>query len=69
VNSNTRPSLFAYPSPTTPPKKEAAAKVATAVLSTTVKVRARERKKAAAEGETMDSVWCAFHFIGYLSSV
>ena len=31
-------------------------KVATAVLSTTAKVKAREKKKAAAEGEGMDLV-------------
>ncbi|KAF9040511.1 armadillo-type protein [Panaeolus papilionaceus] len=52
--SNAKPSLFAYPSSTKPPKKETVAKVATAVLSTTAKVKAREKKKAAAEGESMD---------------
>jgi 26S proteasome regulatory subunit N2 len=54
--SNAKPSLFTYPSATKPPKKEAATKVATAVLSTTAKVKAREKKKAAAEGETMEIV-------------
>ena len=54
--SNAKPSLFAYPPPTTPPKKEAVTKVATAVLSTTAKQKARDKKKAAAEGETMDLV-------------
>ncbi|TFY80665.1 hypothetical protein EWM64_g3340 [Hericium alpestre] len=49
--SNARPSLFAYPSVTKPPKKEVATKVATAVLSTTAKVKARERRKAAEEGK------------------
>ncbi|TFY64407.1 hypothetical protein EVJ58_g2635 [Rhodofomes roseus] len=49
--SNARPTLFAYPAPTKPPKKEAVAKVATAVLSTTARAKAREKKKAA-EGET-----------------
>ncbi|GLB36072.1 putative proteasome/cyclosome repeat [Lyophyllum shimeji] len=52
--SNAKPSLFAYPSATKPPKKEAVTKVATAVLSTTAKAKAREKKKAAAEGEAMD---------------
>ncbi|KAF8632597.1 hypothetical protein AX15_001802 [Amanita polypyramis BW_CC] len=52
--SNVKPSLFAYPSPTKPPKKEIVTKVATAVLSTTAKVKAREKRKAAAEGESMD---------------
>ncbi|KAH9487038.1 26S proteasome non-ATPase regulatory subunit 1-like protein B [Psilocybe cubensis] len=52
--SNARPSLFAYPSSTKPPKKETVAKVATAVLSTTAKVKAREKKKAATPGDTMD---------------
>lgn len=50
--SNARPSLFAYPPSTKPLKKEVVAKVATAVLSTTAKVKARERKKA---GEAMDT--------------
>ena len=54
--SNAKPSLFAYPAPTNPPKKEAVGKVATAVLSTTAKVKAREKKKAAAEGEAMETV-------------
>lgn len=54
--SNAKASLFAYPSSTKPPKKEAVTKVAAAVLSTTNKVKAREKKKAAAEGETMDLV-------------
>ncbi|CCL98292.1 uncharacterized protein FIBRA_00286 [Fibroporia radiculosa] len=53
--SNAKPSLFAYPALTKPPKKEAVAKVATAVLSTTAKAKAREKKKAAAEGaDAMD---------------
>lgn len=32
------------------------AKVATAVLSTTAKVKAREKRKAAADGDVMDTV-------------
>jgi len=56
--SNAKPSLFAYPAPTKPPKKEAVSKVATAVLSTTAKVKARDKKKAAAEGDSMDTVSC-----------
>ncbi|KAF5385252.1 hypothetical protein D9615_001452 [Tricholomella constricta] len=52
--SNAKPSLFAYPSLTKPPKKETVTKVATAVLSTTAKVKAREKKKAAAEGDAME---------------
>lgn len=47
--SNARPSLFAYPSSMKPPKKETTAKFTTAVLSTTAKVKARERRKAASE--------------------
>lgn len=54
--SNAKPSLFAYPKPTEPPKKETVTKVATAVLSTTAKAKAREKKKAAAEGDQMDTV-------------
>ncbi|KAL0951329.1 hypothetical protein HGRIS_008034 [Hohenbuehelia grisea] len=52
--SNARPSLFAYPTSTKPPKKETVTKVATAVLSTTNKVKAREKRKATAEGDAMD---------------
>ncbi|KAF9452586.1 26S proteasome regulatory complex, non-ATPase subcomplex, Rpn2/Psmd1 subunit [Macrolepiota fuliginosa MF-IS2] len=52
--SNAKPSLFAYPASTKPPKKETVTKAATAVLSTTAKAKAREKKKAAAEGEAMD---------------
>ncbi|GJE85724.1 26S proteasome regulatory subunit rpn2 [Phanerochaete sordida] len=52
--SNAKPSLFAYPPPMQPPKKETVTKVATAVLSTTAKAKAREKKKAAAEGESPD---------------
>ena len=48
--SNARPSLFAYPAGTKTQKKETAAKVATAVLSTTAKVKAREKKKAESDG-------------------
>jgi len=40
--SNARPTLFAYPPPTTPPKRETFAKAATAVLSTTAKVKASQ---------------------------
>lgn len=54
--SNAKPSLFAYPSSTKPPKKEAVTKVATAVLSTTAKAKAREKRKAAEQGEAMPTV-------------
>ena len=57
--SDARPSLFAYPPATKPPKKETVTKVATAVLSTTAKAKAREKKKAA-EGEGMDLVCIDF---------
>ncbi|KAI5122570.1 hypothetical protein M0805_004787 [Coniferiporia weirii] len=59
--SNTRPSLFAYPSPVKPPTKESVSKVATAVLSTTAKAKARERTKekekaaATAGGDAMET--------------
>jgi 26S proteasome regulatory subunit N2 len=56
--SNAKPSLFAYPAPTQVAKKETITKVTTAVLSTTAKAKAREKKKAAAEGDVMDTV-CA----------
>lgn len=53
--------MFAYPSSTKPVKKEAITKVATAVLSTTAKVKAREKKKAAAEGDPIDVVCTISH--------
>ncbi|KZS93102.1 26S proteasome regulatory complex non-ATPase subcomplex Rpn2/Psmd1 subunit [Sistotremastrum niveocremeum HHB9708] len=54
--SNARPSLFAYPQPTKPPTKETVEKVATAVLSTTAKAKAREKiKKREAEGDLMET--------------
>merc|ERR1712050_610460 len=40
-----RPSLFAYPEPLQPPKKEEQAKTATAVLSTAAKAKALKEKK------------------------
>ncbi|EJD55629.1 26S proteasome regulatory complex, non-ATPase subcomplex, Rpn2/Psmd1 subunit [Auricularia subglabra TFB-10046 SS5] len=51
ITSNARPSIFAYPAPTKPPTKEAVEKVATAVLSTTAKAKAIERRKKAAAGD------------------
>jgi 26S proteasome regulatory subunit N2 len=54
--SNAKPGLFTYPSPTKPPKQEAVIKVATAVLLTMAKMKAREKKKAAAEGDSIDIV-------------
>jgi 26S proteasome regulatory subunit N2 len=59
VISNARPALFAYPAPVKPPSKETVEKVATAVLSTTVKAKARERtkeKEKAVNEEKMDTV-------------
>jgi len=48
--------LFAYPASTKPPKKETITKAVTAVLSTAARVKAREKKRAATEGEAMDVV-------------
>jgi 26S proteasome regulatory subunit N2 len=47
--SNAKPGIFAYPASIVKQLKETVAKVATAVLSMTAKVKAREKKKAAAE--------------------
>ncbi|KAL1925244.1 uncharacterized protein VTP21DRAFT_127 [Calcarisporiella thermophila] len=59
IVSNVRPSLFAYPAPTKPPTANVVEKVATAVLSTTVKTRARakrsEKEKEKAEAEPMET--------------
>jgi len=64
--SNARPSLFAYPGATKPQKKETATKVATAVLSTTAKVKAREKKKAAADGDVNMDVVSGHHCVSGL---
>lgn len=57
--SHARPSLFAYPAPVKPPTEKKVEKVETAVLSTTAKAQARQRtkekEKAAAEGEVMET--------------
>lgn len=44
VISNSRPSLFAYPPATKPPTTEVVKKIATVVLSTTAKAKARAKK-------------------------
>uniref|UniRef100_A0A7S4R0V7 26S proteasome regulatory subunit RPN2 C-terminal domain-containing protein n=1 Tax=Alexandrium monilatum TaxID=311494 RepID=A0A7S4R0V7_9DINO len=49
-----RPSLFAYPEPLQPPKKEEQAKTATAVLSTAAKAKALREKKAADEAKNKE---------------
>ncbi len=56
--SNARPSLFAYPPPTKPPTSEVIEKVATAVLSTTNKAKARAKKteKDKLGADAMDTV-------------
>jgi len=57
--SNAKPSLFAYPSPMKKQEKAVVEKVATAVLSTTAKTKARakknEKEKGGNEPESMDT--------------
>ena len=56
--TNAKPSSFAYPEAIKPPSDEKIEKVATAVLSTTAKAKARQKKKEAdkkEEGMTVDS--------------
>merc|ERR1719284_1251985 len=45
LKSGAKPSLFAYPEPLKPPKKEEQAKAATAVLSTAAKAKALKPPK------------------------
>lgn len=52
--SNAKPSLFAYPVATKPPTTTVVEKVATAVLSTTAKTKARAKKSE--KGDLMDVV-------------
>jgi 26S proteasome regulatory subunit N2 len=56
VTSNAKPSLFAYPPQTVPPSEVVVEKVATAVLSTTAKSKARAKK--AGKEAAMDVVLC-----------
>ncbi|KAI9206804.1 armadillo-type protein [Polychytrium aggregatum] len=54
--SNARPSVFAYPPSTKPPTAEVIEKVATAVLSTTARAKARARKSEKDKaGDAMDT--------------
>lgn len=57
IVSNTKPSTYAYPSPTKPPTVEKVEKVATAVLSTTAKAKQRAKKseKEKEEKDAMDT--------------
>jgi 26S proteasome regulatory subunit N2 len=55
IISNSKPSTFAYPSPTKPPTVEKVEKVATAVLSTTAKAKQRA-KKSEKEKEEKDAI-------------
>merc|ERR1712050_417327 len=56
VKCGARPSLFAYPEPLQPPKKEEQAKTATAVLSTAAKAKAlREKKEKESEMKKKDA--------------
>ncbi|KAF8331501.1 26S proteasome regulatory complex, non-ATPase subcomplex, Rpn2/Psmd1 subunit [Cantharellus anzutake] len=53
--SDAKPSLFAYPSITKPTAEKPIEKVATAVLSTTARVKARERIKEKKQAEAMET--------------
>lgn len=52
--SNARPSVYGYPEPLLPPKKEEKEKVSTAILSITAKAKARQKKEQ--KEESMDVV-------------
>ncbi|CAO3613493.1 unnamed protein product [Cunninghamella blakesleeana] len=52
--SNAKPSLFAYPPALKPPSATVVEKVATAVLSTTAKQKARAKKTEKEKGDQMD---------------
>ncbi|KAI8977190.1 armadillo-type protein [Mycotypha africana] len=52
--SNAKPSLFAYPPAIKPPSATVVEKVATAVLSTTAKAKARAKKIEKEKGDQMD---------------
>lgn len=57
VKSGAKPSLFAYPEPLQPPKKEETAKAATAVLSTAAKakqLKEKEKLKKASSSADVD---------------
>jgi len=71
--SNAKPSLFAYPSPMKKQEKTVVEKVATAVLSTTAKAKARakknEKEKGGNEPESMDTVSCYAYIIHLISDI
>ncbi|KAI8338087.1 armadillo-type protein [Chlamydoabsidia padenii] len=52
--SNAKPSLFSYPPALKPPSAAVVEKVATAVLSTTAKAKARAKKSEKEKGDMMD---------------
>jgi 26S proteasome regulatory subunit N2 len=52
LKCNAKPSIFAYPDPLQPPKKEEDKKAATAVLSTAAKAKQLKEKKEKEEKET-----------------
>lgn len=56
--SNAKPSLYAYPPAIKPPTTTVVEKVATAVLSTTAKTKARAKKNE--KGDLMDVVSFCF---------
>lgn len=52
--SNAKPSVYAYPEPLQPPKKEEKEKVSTAILSITAKAKARQKKDTKDEAMEVD---------------
>lgn len=52
--SNAKPSVYAYPEPLQPPKKEEKEKVTTAILSITAKAKARQKKDQKEEEMEVD---------------
>jgi len=67
--SNAKPSLFAYPSPMKKQEKTVVEKVATAVLSTTAKTKARAKKNEKEKGgepESMDTVSYYIYYFGLI---
>ena len=59
--SNAKPSVYAYPEPLQPPKKEEKEKVSTAILSITAKSKARQKKET--KDEAMEIVSWNFNLL------
>jgi len=67
--SNAKPSVYAYPEPLQPPKKEEKEKVSTAILSITAKAKARQKKENKDDAMEVVSFYSPYFFIIFYSPI